>query len=67
MTESLSKIGSSLLEILNSAEEIEELLRQFARDSASSRENRLAEIVVSAMQRKKEVADVFHRSDDVVG
>lgn len=41
-----------LLELLRSAEEIEELLRQFARNSPPVKEDRLAQVVVSAMQKK---------------
>ncbi len=38
--------------IRESAEEIEELLRQFARNSPPVKEDRLAQVVVSAMQKK---------------
>ena len=41
-----------LLELLSSAEEIEELLRRFSRNSPQVKEDRLAQVVVSAMQKK---------------
>jgi hypothetical protein len=44
-------LDADLLELLNSAEEIEELLRQFARHSKSGTPNRFAEMIVSAMQK----------------
>jgi hypothetical protein len=43
---------NELLELLSSAEEIEELLRQFARKSVSAREDRFPQLVVSAMEKK---------------